>query len=259
MSVVLALDTSGHGAEVAVGCDGKLLAAVALAGRGSFAESLPGLLDDALCQAAVTLQAVEAVAVVVGPGSFTGLRIGIMTAKTLSFARGIPLLAAGTLELVAAAASDAPAAAPTSLAGCVAAALDAGAGHAFAAAYARADRGRALLLSSPLRMPARVALAGLPEWLAGLPPPVVLAARGEESLRRSGELLAAGACAQTVAADGLARRLAAGASAGAPPARAADPVTLVPIYISPSQAERKLGVDLEAQVHRPVSPRRERP
>lgn len=59
---------------------------------------LPRLVEEALAEAGMPLQAIEAVAVSAGPGSFTGLRIGVAVAKGLAFAGGIPLIGVATLE-----------------------------------------------------------------------------------------------------------------------------------------------------------------
>ncbi|HEV7734805.1 MAG TPA: tRNA (adenosine(37)-N6)-threonylcarbamoyltransferase complex dimerization subunit type 1 TsaB [Candidatus Binatia bacterium] len=63
---------------------------------------LPALTTDVLAQAGLRPTDVEAVAVSIGPGSFTGLRIGLAFAKGIAFAGGVPMVAVPTLEALAA-------------------------------------------------------------------------------------------------------------------------------------------------------------
>jgi tRNA threonylcarbamoyladenosine biosynthesis protein TsaB len=95
--------------------------------RPGHAPRLLELLEAALAEAAVGWGDVGRLAVGVGPGGFTGLRIGIATARALAQARGIPLVGVGSLEALAAGAPahDGP----------VVAVLDARRGEAFMAAY----------------------------------------------------------------------------------------------------------------------------
>lgn len=83
------------------------------------------LAEEALAEAGLRLADCERIGVGVGPGSFTGLRIGIATARALSSASGIPLAAVSTLGALAVAAGPAP----------VLAVLDARRGEAFAALW----------------------------------------------------------------------------------------------------------------------------
>lgn len=62
---------------------------------------LLSLLDECLAEAGIRLEEVEAVAVTLGPGSFTGLRVALATAKGLALAGEIPLVAVSTLEALA--------------------------------------------------------------------------------------------------------------------------------------------------------------
>jgi tRNA threonylcarbamoyladenosine biosynthesis protein TsaB len=98
-SPVLALDTSTHVASVAVlGPDG----AAQVEGRAeSRSDDLVALIDRALAQAGVALADLGAIAVGAGPGSFTGLRIGMATAKGLCLAAGLPLWSASSLAALA--------------------------------------------------------------------------------------------------------------------------------------------------------------
>jgi tRNA threonylcarbamoyladenosine biosynthesis protein TsaB len=83
------------------------------------------LVEEALVAAGAELAQMERIGIGVGPGSFTGLRIGIATARALSHGSGVPLAAVSTLGALAVAASEAP----------VLAVLDARRGEAFVALW----------------------------------------------------------------------------------------------------------------------------
>jgi tRNA threonylcarbamoyladenosine biosynthesis protein TsaB len=65
-------------------------------------EKMISLVDEALANAASTLQVLDAIAVSIGPGSFTGLRIGLSVAKGLAYALDKPIVPVPTLEALAA-------------------------------------------------------------------------------------------------------------------------------------------------------------
>jgi tRNA threonylcarbamoyladenosine biosynthesis protein TsaB len=102
---LLAIDTSTRDGGVAVLVD-DALAAERRAHVTTHAERLLPMIDEALAEAALRPAQLDAVAVVAGPGSFTGLRIGLATAKGLCFAQGLPLLLVSSLEALAARAPD---------------------------------------------------------------------------------------------------------------------------------------------------------
>jgi tRNA threonylcarbamoyladenosine biosynthesis protein TsaB len=86
----------------------EVLAEDAAPASRSHVASLPGLVERVLGRAGLTIRDVEGLAVSIGPGSFTGLRIGLGLAKGLAFAGGLPLAAVPTLEALAEAAGAAP-------------------------------------------------------------------------------------------------------------------------------------------------------
>jgi tRNA threonylcarbamoyladenosine biosynthesis protein TsaB len=114
--------------------DGTVLAERALRAQGSHAASLPGLVDRVLAESGLGVEDVEAVAISIGPGSFTGLRIGLGFAKGLCFAGDLPLVTVPTLEALAHAV-EAPADAT------VCAALDARKREVYAALFAAEPAG----------------------------------------------------------------------------------------------------------------------
>lgn len=100
--IVLALETSGHGGEVALLAGDRLLARQTLAAEQRTARSLTPAIAQVLADVQLSPSAVQLVAVTIGPGSFTGLRIGATTAKTFAYAVGAHCLAVDTLEVLAA-------------------------------------------------------------------------------------------------------------------------------------------------------------
>ncbi len=134
--------------------------------RPGHATRLLGLLEGAMEAAGVAWGEVERLAVGVGPGSFTGLRIGIATARGLAQSRGLPLAGVSTLEALAVGAGERGSVAPGAggredLPPAVLAVLDARRGEAFAAAFLE---GREILAAAARTPPA------LGQAAAALPP-----------------------------------------------------------------------------------------
>jgi tRNA threonylcarbamoyladenosine biosynthesis protein TsaB len=98
--VVLALETVTRAGSVAVSIDGTCHAATGDPGR-THGERLPGELLAFLEQHGQPLSAVELLAVIAGPGSFTGLRIGMAALQGLAIASGLKVVAVPTLEAMA--------------------------------------------------------------------------------------------------------------------------------------------------------------
>jgi N6-L-threonylcarbamoyladenine synthase len=101
--IILALDTAGVDCAAAVydsGRDTVLGEASDMIGKGH-AEHLMGVVDRALDRAGIALSAVERIAVTVGPGSFTGIRVGVAAARGFALALGIPAVGVTTLAVMA--------------------------------------------------------------------------------------------------------------------------------------------------------------
>jgi len=94
--IVLGLDTSTKIGSVCVVRDGELLAEARGESQKHGSEFLP-MVDDVCRRAGVTPRDIDAVAIGAGPGSFTGLRIGMATAKGIAFAGKRPLWAVSSL------------------------------------------------------------------------------------------------------------------------------------------------------------------
>lgn len=100
-SILVAIETSGDLCGVAVLRDGVLAVEQTFRHHMHLSEGLLNTLQTVLGVAGLTLADVTQIAVGIGPGSFTGTRIGVMTAKTLAEVRGIPLYGVVSLEALA--------------------------------------------------------------------------------------------------------------------------------------------------------------
>jgi tRNA threonylcarbamoyladenosine biosynthesis protein TsaB len=101
MSVILQIETATTSCSVALAIDGNVLAFKQVNERNIHAEVITLFIDELITTAALTYNDLDAIAVSCGPGSYTGLRIGVSTAKGLCFALNKPLIAIETLEAMA--------------------------------------------------------------------------------------------------------------------------------------------------------------
>ena len=99
--MVLGIETATVVCGAAVVHDGAVRTMRELQEPHVHAERLPGLIAGVLQEAGIGPEMLEGVAVSTGPGSFTGLRIGLSTAKGLVYATGVPLVSVPTLEALA--------------------------------------------------------------------------------------------------------------------------------------------------------------
>jgi tRNA threonylcarbamoyladenosine biosynthesis protein TsaB len=225
---VLALDTTTREGSVALVEHDRVVAEIAGDRSRSHAERLPGDLDRAAAAAGWRLADVDVLAVVAGPGSFTGLRIGIATMQGLAFVLGRPIVPVSALEALAQ-----RAAVERSSGSLVAAWIDAHRHEVFSALYRVTD--------APPFSAARLATIEAPSvgapgdilarWRAASPAPDVLTGDGAalyasllDGLARSDAPLLAGAA-------GLI------ASSRARDGEAVHPSAVHPIYIRRPDAE----------------------
>ncbi|HEX9980417.1 MAG TPA: tRNA (adenosine(37)-N6)-threonylcarbamoyltransferase complex dimerization subunit type 1 TsaB [Flavobacterium sp.] len=102
MSLILNIETATKNCSVAVARNGQTLCLKEIAGQGySHAEKLHVFIEESLRESGVGFRDLDAVAVSKGPGSYTGLRIGVSAAKGLCYALDIPLISLDTLEVLA--------------------------------------------------------------------------------------------------------------------------------------------------------------
>jgi len=100
MPVLLSLETSTSICSAALHEDGRLLASSELHISQSASSKLALMVDQLFKTTEVSPKEIKGVVVAAGPGSYTGLRIGVATAKGLCFALDVPLLSINTLELM---------------------------------------------------------------------------------------------------------------------------------------------------------------
>ncbi|MBK8165487.1 MAG: tRNA (adenosine(37)-N6)-threonylcarbamoyltransferase complex dimerization subunit type 1 TsaB [bacterium] len=240
--LTLALDTATRWGRFAVADADGVLAWRPLNVGGSYADALLPAIEAVLAEAGCRSDRLEAVAVTAGPGSFTGIRIGVATAKTLAWALGCRLYGVSTLAAMAASLlADNPTA---ELAVPV---LDARRGEVFAAAYRRGE-----IWGTALAAPAA---ASPDHWwsrlieITGDPDAVVYGGEG------AGLLLGQGAALRPELRERGIPRLRAWTSAHPATARElalvvargelepVDPFRLVPAYLRASDAELNRNLD----------------
>jgi tRNA threonylcarbamoyladenosine biosynthesis protein TsaB len=242
--LVLALDTTTRSGSVAVVEDGAIRAELTGDASRTHCERLPSDLMAALDLASRTLEDIDLLAVAAGPGSFTGLRVGIAAIQGLAMATGKLVVPVSALDALAGWASseagrfrlppspqlrrtaEASAEAGQAEDQAIAAWMDAQRGEVFAALY---DRSGAHALGAPTSLtPDRT----LDQWTGGGPRRFIGdgAVRYEAVIRRR-----VGSDAVIAAAPPLAGVI--GRLAAAQPDRAVLPHAVVPIYVRRSDAE----------------------
>jgi tRNA threonylcarbamoyladenosine biosynthesis protein TsaB len=154
---IVAIDTSGRHGSLAVlsgeADQAVVLREVVLGGEERTAQSLAPALRDLLAEVSWRPETVGFVAVTIGPGSFTGLRIGVTTAKAFAYAVRAEIIGVNTLELLASQVTRAPSP--------LWAIMDAQRQELFAARFTSNGAG-AIAMSHPTR------IVPQDEWLAGL-------------------------------------------------------------------------------------------
>ena len=173
--------------------DGDIVVAeISSDAAASFSRQLLGMIETLLARCGVTVDKLGLIAVAAGPGSFTGIRIGLATAGGISLAAGMPVAGVSSLEAIACAARTE---------GRIAAALDAGGGNVYHALF-DAD-GKTITRVTPDAFSPRAAIAHESGrrvgdgWPDGMALNVSVAAG---AALRAGVLLAAGAAMETLRA-----------------------------------------------------------
>ena len=101
MALILNIETSTNICSVCIAKDGNIIAQKESSENKSHAKLLTLFIEDLLKEQSLTAANLDAVAVSKGPGSYTGLRIGVSVAKGLCYAKDIPLIAINTLQAMA--------------------------------------------------------------------------------------------------------------------------------------------------------------
>ncbi len=104
MSLILNIDTASENAHVSLAKDGLILHLLSNESQKEHASFLQTAIQQLTKSAGINLKAIDAVAVTAGPGSYTGLRVGMASAKGLCYALKKPLITISTLEVLTASA-----------------------------------------------------------------------------------------------------------------------------------------------------------
>src|SRR5262245_33855383 len=227
--VILALDTTTRAGSVAVLRDGDTLSEITGDASLTHGQRLPSDLGRALDAAGVALDDVRLLAVVAGPGSFTGLRVGIAAVQGLAFSRGLAVVPVSAFEAIGRqtlrAAGDS---------GLVAPWIDAQRGEVFAILYdGTLDRPLVPASSAPPE-------TTLDAWAAALDARAVVFA-GDGAVRYKDAIAHTLGSRATVLEPAPALAAEAARIAARHPERAVAPHAIVPIYVRRPDAELARG------------------
>ncbi|HEX6179598.1 MAG TPA: tRNA (adenosine(37)-N6)-threonylcarbamoyltransferase complex dimerization subunit type 1 TsaB [Chitinophagaceae bacterium] len=101
MAFILNIDTATESASIALSSDGELLGSMENEDQKDHAAWIHSAIQQLMKDHNLTMQQLRAVAVTSGPGSYTGLRVGMSTAKGICYTLRIPLIAESTLKVMA--------------------------------------------------------------------------------------------------------------------------------------------------------------
>ena len=220
---VLSLDTTSRAGSVAVVLDGQVLCEHVGDPQRTHGERLPGELMRALDAAGRRLDQVDLLAVAAGPGSFTGLRVGIAAMQGIAQATGLRIVPVSVLEALAHAAGEGTDPVGTW--------VDAQRGQVFAALFD--GSGRTMLAEPSALAPGDT----LEAWAAASPCPPRIRFIGDGAVRYADVLARARGLRAVVLGEPPPLASIIGAIARAHPERAVLPHAVVPIYIRRPDAE----------------------
>ncbi len=98
---ILGLDSSQERLNLGIIEEEKILAEKSLGAKGRLAEVIVGEIDKTLREVKLNLSQLSGLAISIGPGSYTGLRVGLSVAKSLAWSNKLPLMAVPTFEIIA--------------------------------------------------------------------------------------------------------------------------------------------------------------
>ncbi len=100
VQTILGIDTSTDNCSVGLIKNGKLIAARSEIAKSAHSEKLIHFIQEVLAEANTEIASLTAIGINIGPGSFTGLRIGLSTAKGLAYPSGIPIIPVKSLPVL---------------------------------------------------------------------------------------------------------------------------------------------------------------
>lgn len=98
---ILGIDTSSNASSVAVIEDNKLICEYTVNTKTTHSQKLMPMIENMLSMSEVNIKDIDAIAICIGPGSFTGLRIGMATAKAIAHVNNLPIIGVNSLEILA--------------------------------------------------------------------------------------------------------------------------------------------------------------
>lgn len=104
MATFLLIYTATAHASVCMSKNGSVIACLETTDQKSHASFIQPAIESLCKQTNISLHSIDAIAISIGPGSYTGLRVGMATAKGIAYALGKPLIGINTLQIIAAAA-----------------------------------------------------------------------------------------------------------------------------------------------------------
>lgn len=237
MALILAVDTSAKPVSCALAEDGRVLASFYANTGLTHSQTLMPMIENLLNVAEKSVGDLDAVAVNAGPGSFTGVRIGVSAVKGLAFTGCLPCVAVSTLESMA----ENTVAAPGTVICCL---MDARCQQVYGALFEKGEDGSICRLSEDEAL----TVVQMGEQVAALGKPVILVGDGSEMCYRvwkdcipSVHLAPPSARYQNAAATAViaCRRFAEGKTVSAE--------ELLPLYLRLPQAERELNARMSSK------------
>ena len=231
--LILAFESSARAASVALVEDGRLISQYSQCSGLTHSRTLLPMAEDMLKNAELSLDKVDLFAVAHGPGSFTGIRIGVSTVKGLAWAADKPCVGVSTLEAMAWHGLAAG--------GLVCPVMDARRSQVYNALF-QVENGKPVRLCEDRP----IALSQLAEELRTLNAPAFLIGDGAELAEK---YLREQAIPCTVAPENLRWQSAWGVAMAAMDKEPSSADALLPVYLRLSQAERERQARLEAEQH----------
>ena len=222
--ILFCLDTSGPVAGAAVLQDGVVRCEIMASSGMTHSQSILPMAEEAFLRAGLSLQETDLFAVTVGPGSFTGVRIGVSTVKGLAHALGKPCVAVDALEAMAAGVQP--------FSGVICPLQDARAGQVYAAAFEGRSL-RRLMPDQPIK------LSEFLSWAEALEQPLLFLGDGTAANRDMIRQTLGGRAELAPAHLAYLRPAAAAFLAWEKRNEAVDYLSLSPLYLRPPQAERQ--------------------
>ena len=99
---ILGIDTSSNASSVAVIEDNKLICEYTINTKTTHSQKLMPMIQNMLLISDINIKEIDVVAICIGPGSFTGLRIGMATAKAIAHVNNLPIIGVNSLEILGA-------------------------------------------------------------------------------------------------------------------------------------------------------------